>query len=118
VDDRRFNDLERQRRRHGRSASRFPALVRLPNFADEALTVLVVAEADVRAMALVLQQDERSHEATHVIDEDFAVVYARRLHAGDLSVAGIASGHRRTNGSDVAPRNAEGARNRRLSAEP
>jgi hypothetical protein len=47
---------------------------------DEALAVLVVAEPDVRTVAPILEQDERSHEAARIVDEDFAVVYATRLH--------------------------------------
>jgi hypothetical protein len=80
MDERRLRELVRQRRRHGRPASGFPVPVRLSDVPNEALTVLIVTEADVRAMPLIFQQDERSHEAARILDEDFAVVYATRFH--------------------------------------
>jgi hypothetical protein len=57
--------------RNTRDYSRLPASVQLPHLGDELLAVLVVSDADVRTVALVVEEEEHCHPLADV-GEDLA----------------------------------------------
>jgi hypothetical protein len=52
-----------------RDLSGLPASVQSPNLGDESLAVLVVSKADVRSVALVVEEDERPHVLADVRED-------------------------------------------------